>query len=58
MRCLRVCISLDERPRPTSLGPDRTAYPGLMAHYDQMMARDAVKKTIAIESSIGYEFPR
>ncbi len=41
-----------------ALGPDRTAYPGLMAHYDQMMARDAVKKTIAIESSIGYEFPR
>src|SRR5579863_8634177 len=40
-----------------ALGPDRAAYPGLTAHYDRMMARDAVKKTIAIESAIGYEFP-
>jgi len=40
-----------------ALGPDRAAYPGLMAHYDTMMARPAVKKTIEIESAIGYEFP-
>jgi glutathione S-transferase len=40
-----------------ALGPDRAAYPGLMAHYDRMMARAAVKKTIAIEAAIGYEFP-
>jgi glutathione S-transferase len=29
-----------------------------MAHYDRMMARPAVQKTIAIESAIGYEFPQ
>lgn len=40
-----------------ALGPDRDAYPGLMAHYDRMMARPAVKKVIEIESAIGYEFP-
>jgi len=40
-----------------ALGPDRAAYPGLMAHYDRMMARPAVQQTIAIESAIGYEFP-
>ena len=40
-----------------ALGPDRAAYPGLMAHYDRMMARPAVQKTIALESAIGYEFP-
>ena len=40
-----------------ALGPDRAAYPSLMAHYDRMMAREVVKKTIAIESAIGYEFP-
>ncbi|HEU0217044.1 MAG TPA: glutathione S-transferase family protein [Stellaceae bacterium] len=41
-----------------ALGPDRAAYPGLMAHYDRMMARPAVQQTIAIESAIGYEFPQ
>jgi glutathione S-transferase len=41
-----------------ALGPDRAAYPALMAHYDRMMARAAVKQTIAIESAIGYEFPQ
>ena len=40
-----------------ALGPDRAAYPGLMSHYDRMMGRPAVKKTIEIESAIGYEFP-
>jgi glutathione S-transferase len=40
-----------------ALGPDHAAYPGLMAHYERMMARPAVKQTIAIESGIGYEFP-
>jgi hypothetical protein len=28
-----------------------------MAHYEQMMARPAVKKTIESERAIGYEFP-
>ena len=41
-----------------ALGPDRVAYPGLMAHYDRVMARPAVRKTIEIESAIGYEFPQ
>lgn len=41
-----------------ALGPDRASYPGLMAHYDRMMVRPAVKTTIAIESGIGYEFPQ
>jgi len=33
-------------------------YPGLSAHYQRMMARAAVKKTIEIESAIGYQLPR
>ena len=41
-----------------ALHPPASDYPGLMAHYHRMMARPAVKKTIAIESAIGYEFPR
>ena len=40
-----------------ALGRDDRAYPHLMAHYDRMMARPAVEKTIEIESAIGYEFP-
>jgi glutathione S-transferase len=40
-----------------ALGPDHASYPGLMAHYQRVMARPAVKKTIAAESAIGYEFP-
>jgi glutathione S-transferase len=40
-----------------ALGRDPAAYPALMAHYDRMMARPTVKKTIEIESAIGYEFP-
>jgi glutathione S-transferase len=36
----------------------RAIIPGLMAHYERMMARAAVKQTIATESAIGYEFPR
>jgi glutathione S-transferase len=41
-----------------ALHPPASDYPGMMAHYERMMARAAVKKTIAIESAIGYEFPR
>ena len=40
-----------------ALHPDRPDYPGLYRHYDRMMARPAVKKTIEIENGIGYEFP-
>jgi glutathione S-transferase len=41
-----------------ALHPPASDYPGMMAHYERMMAREAVKKTIAIERTIGYEFPR
>jgi glutathione S-transferase len=33
------------------------AFPNLAAHYERMMARPAVKTTIQVESSIGYELP-
>jgi glutathione S-transferase len=41
-----------------ALHPPANDYPGMMAHYERVMARPAVKKTIEIESAIGYEFPR
>ncbi|HEV8679704.1 MAG TPA: glutathione S-transferase family protein [Stellaceae bacterium] len=34
--------------------PDLAPFPGLAAHYRQMMARPAVQKTIEVESAIGY----
>jgi glutathione S-transferase len=40
-----------------SLHPHRAEYPALYAHYDRMMQRPAVKKTIEIESAIGYHLP-
>jgi glutathione S-transferase len=33
------------------------AFPGLTAHYQRMMARAAVRRTIEIETAIGYELP-
>jgi glutathione S-transferase len=41
----------------TSLNPDPGEFPSLVAHYDRMMARPAVKKTIEVESAVGYELP-
>ena len=32
-------------------------FPHLSAHYERMMARPAVQKTIEIEAAIGYELP-
>jgi glutathione S-transferase len=32
-------------------------FPNVEAHYERMMARPAVKKTIEVESKIGYELP-
>jgi glutathione S-transferase len=32
-------------------------YPVLDAHYDRMMAREAVKRTCQIEAALGYELP-
>ena len=34
------------------------AYPNLSAHYDRMMARPAVQKTLKAEAAIGYNLPR
>jgi glutathione S-transferase len=41
-----------------ALHPPASDYPGLTAHYERVMARPTVKKTIEIESAIGYEFPQ
>lgn len=40
-----------------TVDPDLTPFPGLTAHYQRMMARPAVKKTIETESAIGYVLP-
>ncbi len=32
-------------------------FPGLFSHYQRMMARPAVQRTLEIESAIGYELP-
>jgi glutathione S-transferase len=40
-----------------ALKPAPGSFPHLEAHHDRMMARPAVKKTIEIESAIGYALP-
>jgi glutathione S-transferase len=40
-----------------SEGRDPTAFPGLDAHYGRMLARPAVKRTLEVESAIGYHLP-
>jgi glutathione S-transferase len=40
-----------------SLNPGASEFPNLVAHYERMMVRPAVKKTIEIEAKIGYELP-
>jgi glutathione S-transferase len=40
-----------------SLKPAPDTLPNLFRHYDRMLIRPAVKRTIEIESSIGYELP-
>jgi glutathione S-transferase len=40
-----------------SLRPASGEFPNLDAHYARMMARPAVKKTIEIETAVGYELP-
>ena len=42
----------------TTLHPAADAYPGLFGHYERMMARPAVKKTIEIEAAVGYQLPQ
>ncbi len=39
----------------TSLNPEPGEFPNLVAHFDRMMARPSVKKTIEVESAVGYE---
>ncbi|MCC8955060.1 glutathione S-transferase family protein [Bradyrhizobium sp. Pear77] len=40
-----------------SLKPPPQTFPNLTAHYNRVMARPAVQKTIEIESNVGYELP-
>jgi glutathione S-transferase len=40
-----------------SLKPASGEFPNLDAHYARMMARPAVKKTIEVETAVGYELP-
>jgi glutathione S-transferase len=40
-----------------SLKPAPEIFPNLTAHYVRMMARPAVRKTIEIETAIGYDLP-
>ena len=40
-----------------SFPAEAARFPALSAHYDRMMARAAVRRTIEIESAIGYEMP-
>lgn len=41
-----------------TLEPPRGSYPNLSAHYDRMMTRPAVQRTIAAETAVGYNLPR
>ena len=41
-----------------TLHPAPATYPNLTAHYERMMARPAVKRTLEAESAIGYNLPR
>jgi glutathione S-transferase len=40
-----------------SLHPAAETFPNLTAHYQRMMTRPAVQRTIEIESAVGYELP-
>jgi glutathione S-transferase len=40
-----------------SLHPAPEMFPNLTAHYQRMMARPAVQRTIEVEAAIGYELP-
>jgi glutathione S-transferase len=41
-----------------SLDLKPTEFPNIEAHYERMMARPAVRKTIEIEEKVGYSLPR
>ena len=40
-----------------SLKPPREAFPNLVGHYEAMMARPAVIRTLEVEAAAGYELP-
>lgn len=40
-----------------SLKPPAEEFPNLTAHYERMMKRAAVKRTLEVEAAIGYELP-
>jgi glutathione S-transferase len=40
-----------------SLHPAPELFPNLTAHYQRMMARPAVQRTIEVETAVGYELP-
>ncbi len=42
----------------TSMAPEAGRFPNLDRHYQQMMARPAVRRTIEIEQVIGYDLPK
>jgi glutathione S-transferase len=41
----------------TTVKPAPGSYPNLSAHYDRMMARPAVQRTLKAEAAIGYNLP-
>jgi len=41
-----------------TLHPPPATYPNLSAHYERMMGRPAVQKTLKAEAAIGYNLPR
>lgn len=41
----------------SSLEPEPGAFPNIEAHYARMMARPAVRRTIEVETKIGYDLP-
>ena len=41
-----------------SVKPGSEEFPGLSAHYHRMMARPAVRRTLEVESAIGYALPQ
>jgi glutathione S-transferase len=40
-----------------TMQPAPSDHPGLAAHFDRMMTRPAVLRTIEVESALGYELP-
>ncbi len=40
-----------------SLRPSPGTFPALDAHYERMMARPAVQRTLEVEGAVGYELP-